>query len=417
MPYVLNKDFLKFLVSIVVIPPFFLISFFRRRKTKKNLIVYLEALGDTIIFSGTISKYREVFSKRGEKVIFLFNKDVVNKNLLGEDHLFVSKSTLWRNPYYFLKFISKNFWEYDSIINASSNQGVLISDIIALCLGTRYTYRSFGEYFLEDFYRKEFFLYKSINFIRFFYRKVLYPDNVFSLKDGKICHVFLYHQYLLNYFSENNKQYNLNELIPKLSIREGFDLPQNTLEDLKNQKFCLLVPDAGDPYRSWPIDSFLQISKFIVNKGVKVVVVGSQKNNFLISHLGKSNDIINLFGKTSLKDFFWLVANAAFVISNESSAVHLAIAFKVPSVCILGGGHFGRCSLYGYEDFNFWIYSNDPGCFCDNWNCSLKNPGVRTAPCIESIDVKSVLKTVEYVIHNLRGRSTHTGSRFYIESK
>ena len=47
----------------------------------------------------------------------------------------------------------------------------------------------------------------------------------------------------------------------------------------------------------------------------------------------------NFAGKTSIQQFFALIKKSSFVISVDTSAMHVAAALKIPVVALFGEGH------------------------------------------------------------------------------
>jgi hypothetical protein len=72
----------------------------------------------------------------------------------------------------------------------------------------------------------------------------------------------------------------------------------------------------------------------------------------------------------------------------------------VPSVCILGGGHYGRFMPYpnhvdGVKPISV-IHKMD--CFGCNWQCKLTKEQDQAYPCVRDISVKQVLKAVKIAL-------------------
>ena len=82
------------------------------------------------------------------------------------------------------------------------------------------------------------------------------------------------------------------------------------------------------------------------------------------------------------------------LISNETSAIHIAAALDVQSICILGGGHYGRFTPYPLDSYKKRPISvvNEMFCFQCNWNCYIKHSKNKPFPCIDLIEFKEVLK-------------------------
>jgi ADP-heptose:LPS heptosyltransferase len=99
-----------------------------------------------------------------------------------------------------------------------------------------------------------------------------------------------------------------------------------------------------------------------------------------------------------------IVARAQLVLTNETSALHIAAAYGVPTICILGGGHYGRFMPYqveltGGRTLPRAIIHQMP-CFGCGWECIYERPKGAPVPCIEQIDVADVWQAVSDIIRS-----------------
>ncbi|RLA87678.1 MAG: hypothetical protein DRG20_07235 [Deltaproteobacteria bacterium] len=112
---------------------------------------------------------------------------------------------------------------------------------------------------------------------------------------------------------------------------------------LKNKKpfFVVIHPGATwhAKYRSWPIKNFVEIAKRIIsNYGIKVVILGRKEDkisNKIFTSL-KSPFIIDIVGKTTLGQMMAIIKHSHLFIGNDSGPLHIARAFKIPSIGIFG---------------------------------------------------------------------------------
>ena len=109
-----------------------------------------------------------------------------------------------------------------------------------------------------------------------------------------------------------------------------------------------------------------------------------------------------MIGKTTLNQMLFILKNAYFLIGNDSCAVHIAVAVSAPSVCILGGGHFGR-----FMPYDIGVRTDRPlprvvahkmDCFGCNWECIYSNKKNKPAPCIYKISVEEVFVALQPLI-------------------
>ncbi len=171
--------------------------------------------------------------------------------------------------------------------------------------------------------------------------------------------------------------------------------------------YFVVFPGASSPTRMWPVESFAKIARQIVDEyGFVPVICGGEMEEELAGRLlrqigderGK-----NYAGKTSLPELAEMMRNARLVVSNETSAIHISAAVSTPSVCILGGGHYGRFIPYSEK-----ISGAKPipvikkmDCFGCNWCCCYTNESSRPYPCIEGISIEQVMCAVNLVLKQI----------------
>lgn len=96
-------------------------------------------------------------------------------------------------------------------------------------------------------------------------------------------------------------------------------------------------PWTSDPVKQWPVERFSCLaSKLLEYPQVKVVIVGGQeeitRSNELFA-VPKAN-LINMTGKTSLKELAALLKICRVLVSGDSGPVHLACSVGTPVIAI-----------------------------------------------------------------------------------
>jgi len=167
----------------------------------------------------------------------------------------------------------------------------------------------------------------------------------------------------------------------------------------------VLVPGASTQFKRWEAEKFMNILNMISDFSDMVCVICGNNNETSmaesISSKTKSKTII-VTGQTDLLKLSNIVNYSKFVIANDTAAIHIATALNVPSVCILGGGHFGRFAPYPEslgKDRNLpiCVYNQMP-CYNCNWKCIYTEDKTKPYPCIRSITVEQVWKKVKPLI-------------------
>jgi ADP-heptose:LPS heptosyltransferase len=164
-----------------------------------------------------------------------------------------------------------------------------------------------------------------------------------------------------------------------------------------SKRYIVIAPGASWQPRSWPAAHFAALIQQLASQFVgDFVLCGGKDDQALCEELSQkvnASNVINLAGQTSLLELVEIIRGAVLVISNESSPVHLAAATATPSVCILGGGHFGRFMPYTIEQqaqtpvgipTPVW---HEMDCFGCSWKCKFKLEGDQAVPCVAMISV------------------------------
>lgn len=182
------------------------------------------------------------------------------------------------------------------------------------------------------------------------------------------------------------------------------------LMDLSPEKqvgkdYFVLFPGASSPIRKWPLGYFASVANHVVDQfGWTPIVCGGPEDVLLGDQLIKKLNVtnaINFAGLTTLPELTELLRGACLVISNETSAIHAAAAVGVPSVCVLGGGHYGRFMPYPHEVDGMKpvpvIHKMD--CFGCNWHCKWSDDSSLPYPCVSGITVSQVITGVERALN------------------
>ena len=104
-----------------------------------------------------------------------------------------------------------------------------------------------------------------------------------------------------------------------------------------SDKVIVINPSSVWPTKRWPKEYFKEVAEELTKKGYWVVLIGTQNDIAIADFVKNNNDrIIDLTGKTRIKDLFYLIAWAKLLISNDSAPVHIASAFNTPTIEIYG---------------------------------------------------------------------------------
>jgi ADP-heptose:LPS heptosyltransferase len=175
--------------------------------------------------------------------------------------------------------------------------------------------------------------------------------------------------------------------------------------NFSKDSYIILFPSASEPIREWPAENFVNVARKIrEDLGCSIIVSGG-RDDYRVGRLIEDAldfSIINKVGKTSLIELSSLIAGARMLVGNETGAIHMAAALSTPSVCITGGGHYGRFVPYVVETQQPKqlpvVVTRKKDCFGCNWKCvhtSLK----KSAPCINEVTVDEVWNAILSLFH------------------
>lgn len=173
--------------------------------------------------------------------------------------------------------------------------------------------------------------------------------------------------------------------------------------------YVVIVPGAGSGRRMWPVDRFADLARRIADaRGLRLVICGSPGERALGEELVRRSGLdgaLMLAGQTSLTEMIETMRHARLVVANDSGGAHIAAAVGTPSICLLGGGHFGRFLPYpeALPDPRPICVHADMDCFGCNWRCTRPHDPQSPLPCLEAIPTEAA---VTAALHALASRGT-----------
>jgi ADP-heptose:LPS heptosyltransferase len=166
-----------------------------------------------------------------------------------------------------------------------------------------------------------------------------------------------------------------------------------------SSKYFILFPGASWVGKQWPVARFAEaLVSLNHSHGWKAVLCGASNEVTLCQAIADAAAVncINLAGQTNLSELAEVIRGAQLLIANDTSAVHIAAAVGTPTVCILGGGHFGRFVPYPetVSGTKPVVANESMPCYHCNWHCNQPHDPNGPVPCISNITVQTVLNAV-----------------------
>ena len=166
-------------------------------------------------------------------------------------------------------------------------------------------------------------------------------------------------------------------------------------KSLLNSQKKLLGLNPGATYGSakrWYPAYFAEVATALKDKFDIVIFggVGEKEICDEIEQILRQNGVVcvNLCGKTSIKELCENIANLDLFITNDSGPMHIAAAFKIPSVAVFGPTRFDETSPYGNKNAKI-VHLNLPCMPCMKRICPLK-----THECMKNLTPKMLLEAI-----------------------
>jgi Glycosyltransferase family 9 (heptosyltransferase) len=410
--------YFKYFIKIRIIGTLRSILFFvfRAAVQKKNwenrvLLINFEAIGDIAVATGILKYAKEDFG--GKEVYLLIQKSADISALLPHSFklktITASASSFIKNPWHGVALSNRlRSIGFATVVAYDPSIAEFAGKTLATMLGAKNIlgYEGMGIQLTKplDENMRGTISYIKHSLFRRFSRIVESFDKGRDLS-ARLPHVLEHYAFFHKEITGVSRE--TKELDTILSV--PFDVNIKVLEllktyDVKPGTYCLLTMGTTTPHREWGVERFARVALQIHKKGIPIVIAGAPREREFIPRFRKifPHPFVDLAGKTRIEEYAGFIANSFFSLSCDTAAVHLAIALKKPSVAVLGLGHFGMISLYGYSDINKWVYKKDMPCLCDNWQCIYSVGPSDPAPCISAVSEDAVSSTVLSLVSYLR---------------
>ena len=356
----------------------------KHNQQKLVLLVRQDAIGDFILWLDTAKEYRKYYPPENCKIILIGNalwSDLAKELPFWDEVLPVNVKAF--------KTLSRYRW---NILRKVRNFGAKIA--------------------IQPTYSREFYHGDSLIRASNASKKVSFAGNMSNRDQLKSILADRWHTELIPSSPEQLSELERNAeffsgFIKKLYLPSYPELELSgdcKIQELKHKSFYILSLGANKKYREWPYKYYAKIAQKIHKKtGWLGLICGSENEFYLGEHIKKICDapLQNYAGRTSLSELTCLLVKSQILISNETGTAHIANAVGTPTVCILGGGHFGRFVPYpelsGKINNLKVVYYKMPCYGCD-WKCVYHIKDEDPAPCISNISVDAVWNEVKILL-------------------
>ena len=356
----------------------------KKTTLKTVLLIRQDSIGDFIIWLDTAKEYRKLFPSEKYKIVLIGN-------------------SLWLS-------LANSLPYWDTVIAIDSNKFKTISLYRWNMLNK---IRSIGaEIAIQPTFSREFFHGDSLIRASRALQKVSSEGDLSNLNKFKKLLADKWHTKLIPASKEHLNEFERNtEFFSQLSGKRHFPIyPKLDLTEYHSSKeppdsiFYIIGPGTSSLLKDWSTNNFAKITeKIYLNTGWNGLICGSTKDYILGEQIIKKSNapLKNLAGKTNLHELSLLLRQSKLTVCNDTGTAHISSAVNTPTLCILGGGHFGRFLPYpNLKDDNKYleVIFHEMDCFYCNWECIYPINDGDPAPCIANISVDDVWSKVNTLL-------------------
>ncbi len=128
----------------------------------------------------------------------------------------------------------------------------------------------------------------------------------------------------------------------------------------KYNKLVVIAPGSQRPEKIWSIEKYDELAdKISEDKTNLVIITGGNAEKTLKIKALKNENVIDLRGEISLLEFAALLEKTDIIVSNDSSPVHIACAFKKPFVIGIFGKGKRSLGFFPWTDRSVVIEDNE----------------------------------------------------------
>ena len=185
------------------------------------------------------------------------------------------------------------------------------------------------------------------------YKVITYHETNFSfLANTRIPRVAVMHEtdrvaLLLEGLGLERKDFlGFRPVLPNTSHEDTIEKISHIIDLKKSTQWIAIAPGSVWATKRWPTAKFATLSQQLLERhDIGIILLGSREDqsstNFIeAACLQKKptarNRFVNLAGKTSLGDLTGIYPQLKLLISNDSSPIHYASAFNIPTIAIFG---------------------------------------------------------------------------------
>jgi heptosyltransferase-2 len=164
-----------------------------------------------------------------------------------------------------------------------------------------------------------------------------------------------------------------------------------------DQRLAVLVPGSAWATKMWPWQHYRAVADHLIRQDFTVALLGGPEDRSVNRRVADHLAVVDLAGEISVAEAMAVVQHAGLVVCNDSMALHLASAFRVPCVAVF-------CATS--PSFGFGPWQNPRAMVVEKQGLDCKpcarHGGVTcptgTRACMDDLPPENVVKAIEKVL-------------------
>jgi len=95
-----------------------------------------------------------------------------------------------------------------------------------------------------------------------------------------------------------------------------------------------MAPGSAWKTKQWHWQGYAEVARHFAQSGKKIVLMGGAADRAVCAEINKQGEFLDYSGRLSLSDTLYLMEHSRLLVCNDSMALHMASAFKIPTVVI-----------------------------------------------------------------------------------
>ena len=179
----------------------------------------------------------------------------------------------------------------------------------------------------------------------------------------------------INFFKNNKKFYEgyyLANKVKKISFRKLIKLIDILSKKIKLRikyknnlylkNYITISPGGRIPSKRWHINNWRILIKKIIcrNQNIKIIILGTKSDQYQNKMIGKfyKKNILDLTGKTTLKEIFLIINNTDLHVCHDDGTMHIAALLKKKVLCLFHNIDFKEKWFKGSDKNTQQLYSS-----------------------------------------------------------